>query len=117
MNFSDKPKAKEPLYPESEYKLFVGNLSWSVTAETLIQAFQDYGEVVGARVIFDGDTGRSRGYGFVCYSSKTEMEAAINELDGTVLNLEISLHSSLVKSLVLNRVTSLMACRSLKGGR
>lgn len=85
VNFSDKPKPKEPLYPESEYKLFVGNLSWSVTAESLIQAFQDYGEVVGARVIFDGDTGRSRGYGFVCYSSKSEMDAALQELDGTEL--------------------------------
>ncbi|XP_078429288.1 RNA-binding (RRM/RBD/RNP motifs) family protein [Wolffia australiana] len=85
VNFSDKPKPKDPLYPESENKLFVGNLSWSVTAESLIQAFQDYGEVVGARVIFDGDTGRSRGYGFVCYSTKSEMEAAMRELDGKEL--------------------------------
>ncbi|MQM06236.1 hypothetical protein Taro_039057 [Colocasia esculenta] len=82
VNFSDKPKAKEPLYPESEHKLFVGNLSWSVTSESLIQTFQDYGHVVGARVIFDGDTGRSRGYGFVCYSSKSEMDVALDALNG-----------------------------------
>ncbi|CAA7410531.1 unnamed protein product [Spirodela intermedia] len=85
VNFSDKPKPKEPLYPESEFKLFVGNLSWSVTAESLIQAFQDYGEVVGARVIFDGDTGRSRGYGFICYSTKSEMDTALQSLDGKEL--------------------------------
>lgn len=84
MNFSDKPKPKEPLYPESEYKLFVGNLSWSVTSESLTEVFQEYGNVVGARVLYDGDTGRSRGYGFVCYSSKQEMDAALESLNGAV---------------------------------
>ncbi|KAK8548681.1 hypothetical protein V6N13_054540 [Hibiscus sabdariffa] len=85
VNFSDKPKPKEPLYPETEFKLFVGNLSWSVTSESLTQAFQEYGNVVGARVLFDGETGRSRGYGFVSYSTKSEMEAAIQSLDGVEL--------------------------------
>ncbi|RZC62347.1 hypothetical protein C5167_024130 [Papaver somniferum] len=85
VNFSDKPKPKEPLYPETDYKLFVGNLNWSVTSESLIQAFQEYGDVVGARVLYDGDTGRSRGYGFVCYSSKQEMDAALVSLNGMEL--------------------------------
>eukprot|EP00262_Sarcandra_glabra_P021186 TRINITY_DN879_c0_g1_i1.p1 TRINITY_DN879_c0_g1~~TRINITY_DN879_c0_g1_i1.p1 ORF type:complete len:283 (+),score=34.74 TRINITY_DN879_c0_g1_i1:346-1194(+) len=82
VNFSDKPKTKEPLYPESEHKLFVGNLSWSVTSDILTEVFQEYGNVVGARVLYDGDTGRSRGYGFVCYSSKSEMDAALESLNG-----------------------------------
>lgn len=56
VNFSDKPKPKEPLYPETEHKLFVGNLSWSVTSESLGAAFQEYGNVVGARVLYDGET-------------------------------------------------------------
>ncbi|CAL0327067.1 unnamed protein product [Lupinus luteus] len=59
VNFSDKPKPKLPLYPETDHKLFVGNLSWSATSEGLIQAFQEYGKVVGARVLYDGETGRS----------------------------------------------------------
>lgn len=84
VNFSDKPKPKEPLYPETEYKLFVGNLSWTVTSESLAEAFQDYGTVVGARVLYDGETGRSRGYGFVCYSKKSEMEAALSYLNNVV---------------------------------
>ncbi|KAK4787448.1 hypothetical protein SAY86_011281 [Trapa natans] len=84
VNFSDKPKPKEPLYPETEHKLFVGNLSWSVTSETLTQAFQEYGNVVGARVLFDGETGQSRGYGFVSYETKSEMETALEALDGVV---------------------------------
>lgn len=84
MNFSDKPKAKEPLYPETDHKLFVGNLSWSVTSESLTKAFQEYGNVVGARVLYDGQTGRSRGYGFVSYETKLEMETALEALNGVV---------------------------------
>ncbi|XP_072995990.1 28 kDa ribonucleoprotein, chloroplastic [Typha latifolia] len=82
VNFSDKPKPKEPLYPETEYKIFVGNLSWSVTSENLNEVFQECGNVVGARVLYDGDTGRSRGYGFVCYETKEEMDAALESLNG-----------------------------------
>lgn len=84
VNFSDKPKPKEPLYPETEYKLFVGNLSWSVTSESLTQAFQEYGNVIGARVIYNGETGKSRGYGFVSYSTKSEMETALEALNEVV---------------------------------
>ncbi|KAG4909795.1 hypothetical protein JHK87_055911 [Glycine soja] len=95
VNFSSKPKPKEPLYPETEHKLFVGNLSWSVTNEILTQAFQEYGTVVGARVLYDGETGRSRGYGFVCYSTKAEMEAALAalndvELEGRAMRVSLA---------------------------
>ncbi|KAL5784519.1 hypothetical protein ACOSQ2_006911 [Xanthoceras sorbifolium] len=85
VNFSDKPRPRTPFFAETEYKVFIGNLSWSVTSESLTQAFQQYGNVVAAKVIFDGDTGRSRGYGFVCYSTKSEMETAIKSLDGVEL--------------------------------
>ncbi|KAF1871698.1 hypothetical protein Lal_00020492 [Lupinus albus] len=85
VNFSNKPKPKEPLYPETEHKLFVGNLSWSVTSESLVQAFQEYGNVVGARVLYDGETGKSRGYGFVCFSTKAEMESALASLNDVEL--------------------------------
>ncbi|KAL3506232.1 hypothetical protein ACH5RR_031614 [Cinchona calisaya] len=85
VNFSDKPKPKNPLYPETEHKLFVGNLAWSVTSENLTEAFQEYGNVVGARVLYDGDTGRSRGYGFVSYETRAELETALNSLNGVEL--------------------------------
>jgi RNA recognition motif-containing protein len=84
VNMADRPKPKLPLYPETEHKLFVGNLSWTVTPDMLIEAFQRCGNVVGARVLYDGETGRSRGYGFVCYSTKEEMDQAIETLNGTV---------------------------------
>lgn len=85
VNFADKPKKRVPLYPETEHKLFVGNLSWSATSESLYQAFQEYGKVVGARVLYDGETGKSRGYGFVCYSTRSEMEKALEQLNGVEL--------------------------------
>ncbi|KAK4356953.1 hypothetical protein RND71_022563 [Anisodus tanguticus] len=86
VNFSDKPKTKEPLYPETEHKLFVGNLAWSVTSDSLVQAFQQFGTVVGARVLYDGETGRSRGYGFVSFETREEMENALNNLNGVELD-------------------------------
>lgn len=86
VNFSDKPKPKLPLYPETDYKLFVGNLTWSVTSETLTELFQEYGDVVGARVIYDGETGRSRGFGFVCFNSKSEMDKALEASDGVEID-------------------------------
>lgn len=93
VNFSDKPKPKGLLYPDSEYELYVSNLSWSVTSESLAQAFQEYGNVVGARVIYDDETGKSRGYGFVSYSTKSEMETALeacNELVRVFLSSYVS---------------------------
>ncbi|KAK3155628.1 hypothetical protein QOZ80_2BG0205650 [Eleusine coracana subsp. coracana] len=85
VNFADRPKPKLPLYPETEHKLFVGNLPWTVTSEMLTEAFQRCGNVVGARVLYDGETGRSRGYGFVCYSTREEMDEALSSLNGMEL--------------------------------
>jgi len=63
--------------------IYVGNLSYEVTEEDLSKAFAEYGEVVSAKVIKDGYSGRSKGFGFVEMSNNTEAEAAINGLNGT----------------------------------
>jgi RNA recognition motif-containing protein len=60
-------------------KLFVANLPFAATEDDLAVMFSDYGEVVGTKVIRDGE--RSRGYGFVTFSNATEAKAAL-ELDG-----------------------------------
>jgi len=54
-------------------KLYVGNLSYSTTADDLREVFAQYGTVTSASVISDRDTGRSRGFGFV------EMESGADE--------------------------------------
>ncbi|KAK8944803.1 hypothetical protein KSP39_PZI008237 [Platanthera zijinensis] len=96
VKFPEKWKGRVGMYQESEFKLFVGNLSWSVTSETLKQVFKDYGSLVGARVLYDSETGRSRGYGFVCYSNNDEMTAAMEslneiELEGRALRISLAI--------------------------
>jgi RNA recognition motif-containing protein len=45
--------------------LYVGNLSFNVTSDSLRAAFERYGTVRSASVVMDRETGRSRGFGFV----------------------------------------------------
>ena len=64
-------------------KLYVGNLSYSVTEERLQQHFAQHGSVVSARIITDKFSGRSKGFGFVEMSSDQEAERATTALNGT----------------------------------
>lgn len=45
--------------------LYVGNLPWSTTEDSLTEAFSAHGVVLSSRIITDKETGRSRGFGFV----------------------------------------------------
>lgn len=62
-------------------KLYVGNLSYDTTNESLAELFAPAGTVESAAVITDRDTGRSRGFGFVEMSSRAEGEAAIKDFN------------------------------------
>ena len=66
-------------------KLYVGNLPYSATEDTLRETFSRCGTVDSANMITDRDTGRSKGFGFVEMSSDSEAQAAIQELNGTTL--------------------------------
>src|SRR5438045_8667676 len=63
-------------------KLYVGNLSYSVTDGDLVKLFEPHGSVTSAQVIMDRDTGRSKGFGFVEMGSDQEAQAAIAALGG-----------------------------------
>ncbi|HEX8916205.1 MAG TPA: RNA-binding protein, partial [Humisphaera sp.] len=63
-------------------KLYVGNLSYSVTSSDLEQLCAQYGTVSSAEVIQDRDSGRSKGFGFVQMSSDEEAQAVISALNG-----------------------------------
>lgn len=63
-------------------KIYVGNLSYSVTDDDLRRAFSDFGTVDSADVIMDRSTGRSKGFGFVEMSDTSEAKAAIEGLNG-----------------------------------
>ena len=66
--------------------LFVGNLSFSTTNDSLRSAFEEFGEVTSANVITDRETGRSRGFGFVEMASQEAANNAIEELDGSEID-------------------------------
>jgi len=63
-------------------KLYVGNLSYSVSSADLEQIFAAHGTVQSAQVIEDRESGRSKGFGFVEMGSDEEAQAAISALNG-----------------------------------
>ena len=67
-------------------KLFIGNLSWNTTDDSLKDFFAQAGTVTTATVLKDKFTGRSRGFGFVEMSSDEEAKKAIDELNGKELD-------------------------------
>ncbi len=62
-------------------KLYVGNLPYSVNDASLAEMFAEYGEVSSASVIFDRQSGRSKGFGFVELEDDAA-EKAVSEMDG-----------------------------------
>ena len=63
-------------------KLYVGNLSYTMSSNDLERILGAYGTVRSAQIINDRDTGRSKGFGFVEMGSDEEAQAAIAALNG-----------------------------------
>lgn len=63
-------------------KLFVGNLSFDTTKETVESIFSEFGTLTDVALITDRMSGRSRGIAFVTYETVEEAEAAIEALNG-----------------------------------
>ena len=77
---------ERPPRPPQSFRVYVGNLPWDVDNSRLEQIFSEHGKVEDARVVYDRETGRSRGFGFVTMSSETDMNDAIAALDGQSLD-------------------------------
>jgi RNA recognition motif-containing protein len=67
-------------------RLYVGNLSFTSTVETLRVAFTESGEVVDAHIVKDRDTGRSRGFGFVTMGTEDQARKAIEAMNGAMID-------------------------------
>ncbi|KAM1148866.1 hypothetical protein TB2_029081 [Malus domestica] len=67
-------------------KLFVAGLSWDTNEPVLKEAFGKHGEIIEVKVICDHVSGKSRGYGFVKFTSESEATMALKEMDGQVLD-------------------------------
>ena len=63
-------------------KIYVGNLPFTATNESLSEMFASFGNVDSSKIVTDRDTGRSKGFGFVEMSDSSEADAAIEKLNG-----------------------------------
>lgn len=62
--------------------IYLGNLSYSATENTIRDLFETYGQVTTAKIVTDKFTGSSRGFGFVEMPNDDEAQKAIAELNG-----------------------------------
>ncbi|NLZ95677.1 MAG: RNA-binding protein [Bacteroidales bacterium] len=75
--------------------IFVAGLSHQISEEDLKELFEEYGAVSSAKIIFDRESGRSKGFGFVEMDDDSEGQQAIDELndaefDGRTLAVSVA---------------------------
>jgi len=73
-------------------KIYVGNLSFSITSDKLKEMFSEFGEISEATVISDKFSGRSKGFGFVTFGNDEDAKKAIDamnekEVDGRAIKV------------------------------
>jgi cold-inducible RNA-binding protein len=70
----------------SSAKLYVGNLSYSTSEDSIRTLFEAHGEVASVNLITDRDSGRPKGFGFVEMGSADQAQTAKGALDGTQMD-------------------------------
>jgi RNA recognition motif-containing protein len=80
-------RAGDLIIPDEGYfsmakKLYVGNLSYNTSEDGLRNLFSEFGNVASAKIIFDRETGNSKGFGFIEMSSDEEANAAMTGTNG-----------------------------------
>lgn len=69
---------------DSPHKIYAGNLGWSLTSQGLRDAFADQPGLLSAKVVYERNSGRSRGFGFVSFETAKAAESALNAMNGVV---------------------------------
>ncbi|MBP6837485.1 MAG: RNA-binding protein [Kofleriaceae bacterium] len=67
-------------------RLYVGNLSFNTSSDTLRAEFSKHGDVTDVHVVMDRETGRPRGFAFVTMGSEASASKAISEVNGAMLD-------------------------------
>ena len=62
--------------------IFIAGISYNLSNADLGELFEEFGEVISAKIVMDRETGRSKGFGFVEMPNDTEGQKAIDELNG-----------------------------------
>ena len=81
-----KRKGKQEIPKSSRGDIYCGNLAYVTTESDLRTAFEEFGTVTSACVVTDCKTGCSKGFGFVVMQNRTQAQAAIDVLNGKVLD-------------------------------
>ncbi|XP_061998257.1 organelle RRM domain-containing protein 1, chloroplastic [Rosa rugosa] len=72
--------------PTRTKKLFVTGLSFYTSEKTLREAFEGFGQLVEVKIIMDKISKRSKGYAFIEYTTEEAAAAALNEMNGKIIN-------------------------------
>ena len=67
-------------------RLYVGNLSFNATTDSVREWFASCGTVTDVHIVMDRETGRSRGFAFVTMGSDAEAQKAIAETNGAMMD-------------------------------
>lgn len=65
--------------------IYIGNLAPDTTEDDLRQAFESFGDIASVKIVRDGTTGESRGFGFIEMPGEAEAKAAIEQMNGKEL--------------------------------
>ncbi|CAI8602355.1 unnamed protein product [Vicia faba] len=90
VNFPEVPKVGKSVrmgsnykgYVDSPHKIYAGNLGWDMTSQVLKKAFAEQQGLLSAKVIYERNTGKSRGFGFVTFKTAEDVEAALDAMNG-----------------------------------
>ena len=63
-------------------KIYVGNLSYDVSEGDLRSKFEEFGKIEDCKLIVDRETSRSKGFGFITFSSEEEAGSAVSAANG-----------------------------------
>ena len=72
-----RPEPTRQPIPAGSVEIYVGNLSYDLTDDSLKDLFAKYGEVASARIVLNRFNGKSKGFGFVVMPNRDEAEKAI----------------------------------------
>ncbi|XP_021769597.1 33 kDa ribonucleoprotein, chloroplastic-like [Chenopodium quinoa] len=72
-------------YVDTPHKLYAGNLGWGITSQGLREAFANQEGFLSAKVIYERASGRSRGFGFITFSTADAAESALTTMNGVEL--------------------------------